>query len=72
MKKTLLAPTVFLVATAAMAAQVVEAIVIRVGDRVVTRTQYEKRLREGLAEIDQAVAHVEWVCTIPPMASNAL
>jgi parvulin-like peptidyl-prolyl isomerase len=55
MKKTLLALTIFFVATAAMAAQVVEAIVIRVGDRVVTRTQYEKRLREGLSEIDQSV-----------------
>jgi parvulin-like peptidyl-prolyl isomerase len=55
MKKTLLALSIAFVATAAMAAQVVEAIVIRVGDRVVTRTQYEKRLREGLAEIDQAV-----------------
>jgi parvulin-like peptidyl-prolyl isomerase len=55
MKKTLLALSIFLVATAAMAAQVVEAIVVRVGDRVITRTQYEKRLREGLAEIDQAV-----------------
>ena len=55
MKKTLLALSIALVATAATAAQVVEAIVIRVGDRVVTRTQYEKRLREGLNEIDQAV-----------------
>jgi parvulin-like peptidyl-prolyl isomerase len=55
MKKTLLALSIALVATAAMAAQVVEAIVIRVGDRVVTRTQYEKRLREGLNEISQTV-----------------
>ncbi|HEV8432123.1 MAG TPA: peptidyl-prolyl cis-trans isomerase [Thermoanaerobaculia bacterium] len=55
MKKTLLALSIALVATAATAAQVVEAIVIRVGDRIVTRTQYEKRLREGLNEIDQTV-----------------
>ncbi|HEX7190797.1 MAG TPA: peptidylprolyl isomerase [Thermoanaerobaculia bacterium] len=55
MKKTLLALSIALVATAATAAQVVEAIVIRVGDRVVTRTQYEKRLREGLKEIEQTV-----------------
>ncbi len=55
MKMTLLALTIALVATAATAAQLVEAIVIRVGDRVVTRTQYEKRLREGLNEIDQTV-----------------
>jgi len=56
MKKTLLALSIALVATAATASQVVEAIVIRVGDRIVTRTQYEKRLREGLNEIDQTVA----------------
>ncbi|HEY2094788.1 MAG TPA: peptidyl-prolyl cis-trans isomerase [Thermoanaerobaculia bacterium] len=55
MKKTLLALSIASVATAAMAAHVVEAIVIRVGDRVITRTQYERRLREGLSEIDQAV-----------------
>ena len=55
MKKTLIALSIAFVAAAASAAQVVEAIVIRVGDRVVTRTQYEKRLREGLNEIDQTV-----------------
>jgi len=55
MKKTLLALSIALVATAATASQVVEAIVIRVGDRVITRTQYEKRLREGLSEIEQSV-----------------
>lgn len=37
----------------AVAAQLVEAIVIRVGDRVVTRTQYVKRLHDGLTEIEQ-------------------
>ncbi len=40
---------------AASAAQVVEAIVIRVGDRVVTRTQYMKRLHDGYNEIEQTV-----------------
>src|SRR5436309_2945898 len=55
MKKTLIALSIAFVAAAATAAQVVEAIVIRVGDRVITRTQYEKRLREGLNEIEQAV-----------------
>jgi parvulin-like peptidyl-prolyl isomerase len=55
MKKTLIALSIAFVATAATAAQVVEAIVIRVGDRVITRTQYEKRLREGLNEIEQNV-----------------
>jgi parvulin-like peptidyl-prolyl isomerase len=55
MKKTLIALSIAFVAAAATAAQVVEAIVIRVGDRVITRTQYEKRLREGLNEIEQNV-----------------
>jgi len=55
MKKTLIALSIAFVAAAASAAQVVEAIVIRVGDRVITRTQYEKRLREGLNEIEQSV-----------------
>src|SRR5579884_1326335 len=40
-------------AGSASAAQLVEAIVIRVGDRVVTRTQYAKRLHDGLNEIEQ-------------------
>ena len=53
MKKTLIALSITLAATAAGAAQLVEAIVVRVGDRVVTRTQYEKRLREGLIEVTQ-------------------
>jgi parvulin-like peptidyl-prolyl isomerase len=53
MKKLVFTVAILLAATAATAAQLVEAIVVRVGDRVITRTQYEKRLREGLAEIDQ-------------------
>ena len=53
MKKTLIALSITLAATAASTAQLVEAIVVRVGDRVVTRTQYEKRLREGLIEVTQ-------------------
>ncbi len=55
MKKTLIALAI--VATAASsfsAAQVVESIVVRVGDRIITRTQYMKRLREGFYEIDQS------------------
>jgi parvulin-like peptidyl-prolyl isomerase len=53
MKKTLIALSITLAATAVSAAQLVEAIVVRVGDRVITRTQYEKRLREGLIEVTQ-------------------
>jgi peptidyl-prolyl cis-trans isomerase SurA len=53
MKKTLLALLVMAVAATASAAQVLEAIVVRVGDRIVTRTQYLQRLAEGFNELEQ-------------------
>jgi peptidyl-prolyl cis-trans isomerase SurA len=53
MKKTILAVTIALTAVSASAAQVIEGIVIRVGDRIVTRTQYERRLADALREVDQ-------------------
>lgn len=53
MKKIFLALTLSLAAFGASAAQLLEAIVIRVGDRIVTRTQYERKLREAYAEIEQ-------------------
>jgi len=53
MKKTLLVFAIVLAATTASAAQLLEGIVVRVGDRIITRTQYERRLRERLAEVDQ-------------------
>jgi len=53
MKKTLFAIAISLATGSLYAADLVEAIVVRVGDRIVTRTQYTKRLREGYAEIDQ-------------------
>jgi parvulin-like peptidyl-prolyl isomerase len=56
MKKSLFAIAIALTATAAGAAQVLEGIVVRVGDRIVTRTQYEKRLAEMYREIDQNAA----------------
>jgi len=59
MKRALLALTVAAFAVSATAADVVEAIVIRVGDRVVTRTQYSKRMRDGLTEIEQTVQSAE-------------
>jgi parvulin-like peptidyl-prolyl isomerase len=55
MKKTLIALSVALAATTLTAAEVVESIIIRVGDRIVTRSHYEKRLRETFAEIDAVV-----------------
>jgi len=62
MKRVLLPLLIAAFAGTAAAAQIVEAIVIRVGDRVVTRTQYLKRLRDGLTEIEQ---------TVPPAEVNA-
>jgi parvulin-like peptidyl-prolyl isomerase len=53
MKKTILALVLTASAATLTAAQLVEAIVIRVGDRVVTRTQYARRLHDGFIEIEQ-------------------
>src|SRR5207302_7392814 len=53
MKKALLSLVIAALAGTLCAAQLVEAIVIRVGDRVVTRTQYLKRLHDGYNEIEQ-------------------
>jgi len=52
MKKTIFALAFALSATAASAAQLLEGIVVRVGDRIITRTQYERRLRDVYTEID--------------------
>lgn len=59
MKRTILTLILAGTAAAASAAQVVEAIVLRVGDRVVTRTQYAKRLHDGYTEIEQTMAPAE-------------
>lgn len=53
MKKLTLAITLALAATTAGAADLVEAIVVRVGDRIITRSQYEKRLGDLYREIEQ-------------------
>src|SRR5256885_3009621 len=53
MKKALISLATVALAGTLSAAQLVEAIVIRVGDRVVTRTQYLKRLHDGFNEIEQ-------------------
>jgi parvulin-like peptidyl-prolyl isomerase len=55
MKKTLLALVLMTAATTLSAAQVLEAVVARVGDRIFTRTQYQKRLHDAYAEIEHAV-----------------
>jgi peptidyl-prolyl cis-trans isomerase C len=53
MKKTIFALALTASAATLTAAQLVEAIVIRVGDRIVTRTQYARRLHDGFTEIEQ-------------------
>lgn len=55
MKQTLTAVAFILAAGTASAAQLVEAIVVRVGDRIVTRSQYERRMREAFNEIEARV-----------------
>jgi peptidyl-prolyl cis-trans isomerase SurA len=52
MKKTLLTAMLVLTATTASAATLLEGIVVRVGDRIVTRTQYERRLSDAYREIE--------------------
>jgi len=54
MKKSFLALAIVLAASTASAAQLLEGIVVRVGDRIITRTQYERRLRERFMEIEQS------------------
>ena len=54
MKKTILLFAIALSSPSA-SAEILEGIVVRVGDRIVTRTQYERRLRDAFNEIDQTV-----------------
>ncbi len=54
MKKTILILVLALGTFSASAAQVLEGIVVRVGDRIITRTQYDRRLHDLYAEIDAA------------------
>jgi len=53
MKKSFLALAILLTASTASAAQLLEAIVVRVGDRIMTRTQYVKRLSDAYTEVEQ-------------------
>jgi peptidyl-prolyl cis-trans isomerase SurA len=59
MKKALMTLLVAAMAATAGAADMVEGIVVRVGDRIVTRTQYQQRLHNGLNEIEQTVPAAE-------------
>jgi peptidyl-prolyl cis-trans isomerase SurA len=59
MKKTILAITMTLAAASLSAAELVEAVVVRVGDRIITRSQYDRRLRDGYMEIEQTAPAAE-------------
>jgi peptidyl-prolyl cis-trans isomerase SurA len=52
MKKIILAAALSLTAFS-VSAELLEGIVVRVGDRIVTRTQYDRRLRDAYLEIQQ-------------------
>lgn len=56
MKKACLAVLTILIFALPVAAEVIEAVVARVGDRIITRTQYQNRLRLGLQEIESTIA----------------
>ena len=70
MKKTAIILALAASATTLTAAQVVEAIVIRVGDRIITRTQYERRLHDGFTEIEQTAAPSEVAAKKADMQKN--
>lgn len=53
--KKLIAGLALLAGAATVQAEVVEAVLARVGDRIVTRSQYEARLKSGLSEIETSV-----------------
>jgi len=52
-KKLGFALVVALAAVQLQASEMIEGIVARVGDRIITRTQYARRLHDGLAEIEK-------------------
>jgi peptidyl-prolyl cis-trans isomerase SurA len=54
MKKIILIVVLSLTTVTASAAELLEGIVVRVGDRIVTRTQYERRVREVFSDIDRS------------------
>jgi parvulin-like peptidyl-prolyl isomerase len=54
MKKTILILAVALTTVTASAAELLEGIVVRVGDRIITRTQYERRLADIYADIERS------------------
>lgn len=74
MKKTLILSTLITAALAipASAAEIVEAIVARVGDRIITRSQYVDRLQDSTAEINRTVPPTEAQQRIAAMKKELL
>lgn len=70
MKKSIFAIVLALTAASA-SAELLEGIVVRVGDRIVTRTQYVKRLSDTFREIEQSSAP-EAVANLKAEAQNNL
>jgi len=63
MKKSLITLIVTFFAANAFAAQAIESIVVRVGDRIITRSQYDRRLRDAYAEAEQSGGTAEQIVT---------
>jgi len=75
MKKTILslalATTALVLTPVTATAEIVEGIVVRVGDRIVTRTQYDRRLKELYAQIERG-APAEQVSKLQQEARTGL
>lgn len=63
MKKLLMTLAVTLAAATTFAAQPIESIVVRVGDRIITRSMYDRRLRDAYAEVEQSGAPADQIAT---------
>jgi parvulin-like peptidyl-prolyl isomerase len=63
MKKLLMTLAVSLAAAATFAAQPIESIVVRVGDRIITRSMYDRRLRDAYTEADQSGTPADQIAT---------
>jgi parvulin-like peptidyl-prolyl isomerase len=63
MKKTLMTLAVTLAAATTFAAQPIESIVVRVGDRIITRSMYDRRLRDAYTEAEQSGAPADQIAT---------
>jgi parvulin-like peptidyl-prolyl isomerase len=63
MKKTLMTLAVTLAAATTFAAQPIESIVVRVGDRIITRSMYDRRLRDAYTEAEQSGVPADQIAT---------